>query len=470
MPDTIRSHLEHVLKWVESPSWYHQFVLPPLRRYQPRLSARDKTDLHNARKFLQCDPRCSVKAFCVPEWEKNRKRPIFWPDINESIAKTLLIPNIIPRKEHVRHQAASSSWSVQFDFASWYDQLPLRNGISRYFSFEGSTCLASLPMGFRPSADVAHVITLAIASFDMPEGVQATVYIDNIRFGGPDASSTAAAAEEFLRRARRVGAIVNEDEIKPMQQEDFLGEHYDLVQKSRQLTDKALRKLTSSKSLISGSLTFRQVAAIFGLLFYCSEVSRVNLCERYEAMRWYRSTVSKVPSWDDTAPACPENVIADIVEWIETLLRNPPCPIVNDELPDPDITIYCDASEQGWGAVVVSPQGTRHISSSWTTDDRRKFRLGFSTVAEPLAVSRAVAMAIDGGRHHVRVMSDHQGLIFAGNMRYGKCKAYNDMCQSLLKYTHTTFSFGFIPGALNTIADRLSREGPFNTEEFFPSE
>jgi len=175
MSTTSRANLEKSLKWVEDATFYKQFNLPPFRRYPARFSEEDTQALISAHKFVDADPRCSVKGFCVPEWDRERKRPIFWPDINEAIDKSLLIPGIIPLKPAVRKASSLSNWSVQFDFASWYDQLPLGSGVPSFFSFDGRKCLASLPMGFRPSADVAQSVTAAIADFPLPEGVNVTV-------------------------------------------------------------------------------------------------------------------------------------------------------------------------------------------------------------------------------------------------------------------------------------------------------
>ena len=68
-------------------------------------------------------------------------------------------------------------------------------------------------MGFRPSADIAHVVMSAIADFPLPEGVKVTVYIDNIRFGGPSRSAVESAARQFVERAAYVGAVLNSDAI-----------------------------------------------------------------------------------------------------------------------------------------------------------------------------------------------------------------------------------------------------------------
>lgn len=452
------SNLARALPWVEDFSWYSQFELPPLRQHRTRFTPADIAALESAGKFVDCDPICGCDSFPVPEWDRERKRPIFHPDINTSIYKSFLIKDIIPKKAEVRSNAINSLWSVQFDFASWYDQLPLNRRISSLFSFSGRKCLASLPMGFRPSADVAQTISAAIASFDLPEGVNVTVYIDNIRFGGPSKESVVSAARTFLSRADEVGAIVNDREIVPTQQEDFLGEHYDLVQGLRSLTKKNLDKIRHAATLIDAPSTMRQFAAIYGLLFFSSEVLRTDLSKYFNALLFYRRTMSHVPDWDAPAPQLPAQVRTSLHEWLGEVANNSPVPIVDASPEAADLTVFCDASEHGWGAVCISTSGIRLLQGQWSEEDRANFDVRFSTVAEPLAVRRIIAITTSGAHKHVRIFTDHMGLIFAGNKGYGKCRAYNDMCRFLNGYVSTTFSFGFVPGMLNVTADRLSRE------------
>lgn len=456
MSSASAANLVQSLRWVEDFDWYSQFELPPLRQHRTRFSPEDIVALEDAGKFVLCDPVCGCDSFPIPEWDRDRKRPIFHPDINAVIDKSLLIKGIIPRKEVVRRNAASSRWSVQFDFSSWYDQLPLDQKISAIFGFLGKRCLASLPMGFRPSADVAQSISSAIADFSLPDGVNVTVYIDNVRFGGPTKESVIRAAKTFLERANNVGAIVNEQEIVAKEVEDFLGERYDLVRGNRSLTAKNLDKLHHAVEMIDSPLTARQLSAVFGLLFFSSEVLRANLSIFFPALSFFRHAMSNVKDWDDPAPPLTAAAADSLRLWFKELIANKPTPIISTS-PEPDLTFFVDASEFGYGAVSISTCGVQLLQGQWSDEDRAAYDVSHSTVAEPLAVRRVAALTVHGGHKHVRILSDHMGLIFAGNKGYGKCRAYNDMCIFLSQYTSTVFTFGFVPGSLNVTSDKLSR-------------
>lgn len=414
--------------------------------------------LDDAKKFVHCKPRCSVKAFSVPEWAKERRRPIFWPDINTSIDRSLLLKDFIPLRREVRQKVAESKWSIQYDFASWYDQLPLHPEISPFFSVNGSTCLGSLPMGFRPSAEVAQLVSQSIADFPLPKGVSVVVYIDNIRFGGNEKEKVEEAAREFLRRVDLVGGILNGCDVIATQKEDFLGEHFNLVKGTRCLTKNTVEKVKTALQVAPSQLSFRQVAAIFGLLFYGIEVLNISLAPYYQALRYYRSTMAIVTSWNAKAPPMSKTALAQLSSCLKLMKHNVPTHIWKEENSFPDLTIYCDASAAGWGAVCISSAGIHEAGAAWTTAEKNQHNVQLSTVAEPLAVMKAVSSFVSSGCANVKVMSDHMGLVFAGNAGYGKSEEYNTMCFHLLtKFTHTHFSFGFIPGAQNVLADSLSR-------------
>lgn len=454
-----KDNLTRVLRWVRDRSFYDRITLPAFRRYHPRFSTDDLTKLRQANKFTFSRPRCGVKAFCVPEWSKERRRPIFWPDLNESIPKDMLMKGIIPLRDEVRQKVSDSRWSVQFDFASWYDQLPLAADISPLFSVNGTTCLSSLPMGFRPSAEVAQIVSAAITDFPLPKGVNVIVYIDNVRFGGSNKEGVREAAKTFVKRCKTVGAILNEYSIEPVQQEDFLGEHYDLVKQTRTLTTKTLEKAALAKDLIKeNNMTYRQLAAVFGLLFFCSDVLRADISSFFVALRAFRRRMSEVSKWDSLAsPLCAKET-SNLQEWLRIVTTNAPTPIWTDRSHEPDITIYCDASSYGWGAVSTSKTGVQQASGQWSDSDRSKHDTQHSSRAEPLAVQRAALALVSTGFKKVQIFSDHQGLIYAGNARYGKSEAYNDMCRFLKKcFPQTLFEFKFVPGVENTIADGLSR-------------
>ena len=313
-------------------------------------------------------------------------------------------------------------------------------------------------MGFRPSAEVAHIISEVIADFPLPEGVSSIVYIDNIRFGGKTQEEVIEAAKTFIKRADAVGAVLNERGLTPKYTEDFLGERFDLRKKTRRLTEKTLEKIREALKALDAKLSYRQVAAIYGLLFFSSEVLQLNISKVFQALRYYRQQMAKVTRWDNDADDIPAEALTELRVWLSSTLKNKPVPTWTSDEFFPDLTIYVDASAHGWGAVSISSSGVHQAGAPWSDNERLQHNVTHSTVAEPLAVLHAARAFVSTHSVNVKIFSDHQGLVFAGNAGYGKCEKYNQMCKELSEAFPTTrFQFAFIEGVRNVVADAISR-------------
>jgi hypothetical protein len=100
---------------------------------------------------------------------------------------------------------------LSFDFASFYDALPLSPEVREYFRFKIRGILFelnTLAMGQRQACQVAQAVCDAVCDFDMPDVALAT-YIDNVRFCSRYPKALAAAVRTFLRRVKEVGLDLN---------------------------------------------------------------------------------------------------------------------------------------------------------------------------------------------------------------------------------------------------------------------
>lgn len=462
--ETQKVTLKRALRWTCDPEHYTQFnnVLPPFRRYKTRLLKEDLKILYRSKKLLKIRPRCSVRSFFVVEWGKKRRRPIFWPDLNEAIKKDNLDKSTIPLKRDVRKNGTNGNWSLQYDFVGWYDQLPLHKEISKFFAIDSKRCLQTLPMGFRPACEVAQTISESLANYNLPEGVSVDIYIDNIRFVG-DRENVIIAGKRFLERCAIVGAKVDNVNSVPTQEDEFLGERYNYVDKTRCLTNKTLEKLKFVRECLSSQATFsnRQVAGIFGLLFFSAEVLQKPLCQLFHLMKWYRQKMREVEShWN--AQTCIEcSIRTDISNWIDLLLENIPVPLYDsrdDAEYEADLTLTVDACETGWGCVATTEHSTQYYGSRWSENDHEHHNLFSSVSSEPLGMWRSVVSTVSTTMKKVIIYTDHLPLVFAMKRGVAKADSYNIlMCKLKETYKDVKFEVRFISGEKNVIADFLSR-------------
>lgn len=459
-----KERLLRALRWTCDPEHYTQFSkeLPRFRRYKSRLLRGDWIMLYTSKKLIKIRPRCSVRSFFVVEWGKRRRRPIFWPDLNAIIRRYHLSKSTIPLKRTVRRNGLTGQWSLQYDFIGWYDQLPLHKLISKYFAVDGKMCLSTLPMGFRPACEVAQTISEVLADHDLPAGVTADVYIDNVRFVG-DKEAVIQAGKQFLSRCATVGAQVDNVHAEPKQIDEFLGEKYDYVKKTRSLTEKSLEKLKFVRQRLESqeSFTNRQLAGIFGLVFYAAEVLQMPLCQLFQLMKWYRSKMQEVGTEWNARTDIPKNIKEDIGNWIDLLLENKEVPMFDtreDGSYEADLTLTVDACETGWGCVATTEHSTQEYGAMWSDVDHQQHNLLSSVSSEPLGMWRAVTRFVSTGMKKVIIYTDHQPLVFAASRGIAKADTYNKlMCQLRETYPDIKFELRFISGEKNVIADFLSR-------------
>jgi hypothetical protein len=441
--------------------------IPKFRRYKTRLLEKDVDLILRSSKVKQVRPRCSLRSFYVVEWAKNRRRPIFWPDINEAIDKAMLGVNLIPLKGTVRKNGLNGEWSVQFDVKAWYDQLPLAEKIQRYFAFDGKHCLTTLPMGFRPACEVAQAISLALVDFELPKGVSVDVYIDNVRFVG-NKDGVVEAGQEFVKRCKFVGAVLDKEEAVPKQLDTFLGEEFDYVQKRRRLGEKTVEKVKYTKdTLLSNSLTYRQVAAIFGLLFFSAEVLALPMCFLYDVMRWFRTKMSEASDNWNSITTLPRSVREELDHWFSMIELNPWTTMFEEEDDtDADLTITVDACETGWGCMSTSAESTQYYGAPWTVADQSENFVFSSVVSEPLGAWRAICRFVPISSKKVVIHTDHLPQVWAMKRGIAKAETYNALLVKLKTYfPNTKFEFRFISGEENTVADALSRFGKIVEED-----
>ena len=175
----------------------------------------------------------------------------------------------------------------------------------------------------------------------MAEGVRCDVYIDNIRFLGDNREDVVRAAATFITRSRSVNATINEvpdsmvaAERLVVSEGDFLGVHFDYINKTVCVTEKTIAKLKSMQEVFtSGSPTHRNFLAMFGLLFFIQQVIRVDPASHYYSLKEYSETARRLqcnPSLLETPYKCSPSRMKGILQWVTSALRNEAA-VVNKE-------------------------------------------------------------------------------------------------------------------------------------------
>jgi len=350
-----------------------------------------------------------------------------------------------------------------------------------------------LPMGFRLAVACAQAVMWALLNFVMDAKVATATCIDNVCFAG-SRNEVYAAATTFLKRVEECNFTLNGMEdisftkmsideqrnfLRGLEETgpEFLGEKYDLLNKTRAVSEKTITKLNLVWEALAQPITTRQCKFIthrqffclVGLLVYSTDVLNIMTHTFFNLFKKIRTLSSKLNKnenlWDmpmETNFSRAE--LEDLQRWVQNILENKPVGLLvgRKEIPlfcnvKADIYITLDASLWGWGAVFYNSQKQylffKH--NKWTKGDYRS-----SAKAEPLGIMRSIRAAgnlLKGKR--IAILTDHENIVFASRALFIHSFHYNQCLSFLerLKRTEGTTSFlYFLEGTRNN-ADGVSR-------------
>jgi hypothetical protein len=468
-----RAALLHATRWLK-PSWCYDIISSQIEQQhcdtRMLITPDIQRKLFDVRKL---EASCQAPlAYCngyvrlEEKDEGDRLRVLFEPRINDIIKADhrLATTTRYARRADTRRHVANTSGGRQFDYAAWFDQIPLHTQIRRYFGVAlkqptdelGYRQLPVLPMGYRPSCEVAEAITEAISDVGV-DTVGVGTCVDNILFTG-DEADTDIAAQRFLTRSDQCGARVKDRAAVFSTSYAFLGEVYNHVSKTRALTERTQNKCRYIAAFLATGrqhIRLRQLAAIIGVLLYAADTLRLVVGKYHFVMRYYATQVSQLGGQYNTVTNPPKEILRAIHAWAVAGGTNTPVEVWRSH--EHHLTLYVDASAIGWAAISIHSSGSVvEVARNWTAAERAQWNVSSSVAAEAVAVANAVAVLVTATPQHVVIYTDHAPLVFATAKTFGAAYSYSWLCARLGAYTMVDFDIRHITGVLNP-ADKLSR-------------
>jgi hypothetical protein len=414
---TIRDRCQSALRWLEDETLYPSEPANA-ERVPARLSQKELKliiERNKASRTSSDKARAFCRVFKVAEHAKRRFRLIQHPlFVNENTAlpfKTSFIDY------HERYQLVHRGLVVvDVDFAAWFDQFELKEEVRKYFTFlcKGEHYhMNVLPMGLKQSVAIAHSTTLQLLNFKHTSSIEA--YIDNIRFIGTK-EQVVADVSTFFRRVAAVGATLNEVDLRALPSDDtererklrdlaeglvkskgdWLGEHFDYINKTVEMSAKTREKITRCLELFDDDNkkpTWKNFASTIALLQYASRTLDLKLGPFFGARRALAAAsafLSEDPSaWNDEARKPELHVLQSMKKWQRAILEANPRAISRDR--PPEAVLICDASGIGWAASFATEHGTIKVCrGDWTEADKKSGLHERSPHAEPEGIYRAI--------------------------------------------------------------------------------
>jgi hypothetical protein len=436
---------------------------------ETKLSAQDVRSMLNERQVEVVTQgmaiRGTVKLFAIPEFMKQRRRAIKNTfQINEMYGKETLRKLELITRKNLLGAVHWGKYTATVDMSAWYDQLELGETAREYMCFtkDGVTYrLTRLPMGQRHAVEIAQAVSEALIDFDMGN-VRAQAYIDNLRFVSDDRLALEKALVTLQKRCEETQITMNEDLSQPSKliktEGEFLGLMFDHKGKTVKIGGKTLEKLKCTAAAID-NWTYRQYLGHMGLLFYASAPLRLNLADKFYAIKYYREVSAKIqaePYLLDAPINLRPSCLGQLINWTKQVQTNTPAKV-------PDATekathiLITDASRWGWGAVYldVTNGKVQTKSEAWEREFKGK---RVSTWAEPEAIARAACHFIDPKiRGRTIVLTDSSTAVGAYEKGYSPAFAVNKAVEKLKSmFTVMEFECFHLKGFMN-VADPYSR-------------
>jgi hypothetical protein len=433
-----------------------------------------------------------VKAFTLPQHAKKRLRVIAEPVINDTCQRDKMYEVHYPSRLERRARARGAKFSVELDFAAFFDQFDLTENVHPWFVLRAKEpldgqemfALTRLPMGATFAPSVAQTVTSVIVwpLLEM-EGVRVDTMIDNIRIVADNRDAFIKAVRTVAARIQQAGITLNDPHLIEGSDDTlaarhaitaaprvFLGEKY--VRETVANSDAAVDKLKKAKQVYDDSgrpgappYTKRQFASLIGLMLFMAHTVNVPLTECFDLLRGYGAIISQTTSWDEkcavTSPAA-----RAALEWMaSTLIANKPVPLPvlsppGSRIQDYRIAIEVDASCNAWGARVLFTDSGRMV----TLQQRWPTRVSHSAHAEPRAAEYAVRWARSQpgyGNAKVALITDHVALATGQRRWYSNFSGFSTSYH-LNNFFRTFYAGGggevyHVDGERNE-ADQLSRD------------
>ena len=424
----MKEEWDNVKKYITDPSMFEGVDETPIRATRLRHEFVQKmVQFGHAREVNEEEVKGYIRLFGTLEVEKGRTRAIKHPpEINEWITKDDLLGIQLPTLTEQRQQVEAADYAVELDGASFFDGFVVHPRIAARQAFKsgGKTYLYDrLLMGVRYAVDIAQVAMKILARKAMQDAkkqhgkaynVTEQTNIDNVRFAG-ERPHVLTTARLFVQAAQTAGVTITQpdDETEKLWEQrkhKWLGAMYDLKTRTTSLAAKSLNKINASwKNRAAWSI--RQLAAHYSLLFWATRILRLDVSQKFAAMKAYRELATLLQEADDAGvwdkPAkLPKKAYEELEKWTAEASSNTP---VNFVTRAPQHTLFIDASRYRWGAVCWCHDSNEVtvLSRRWDNATSKK-GMEHSTQAEPLAVTRALKTYLQShpDARAVRVFTD----------------------------------------------------------------
>ena len=360
--------------------------------------------------------------------------------------------------ETIRTSLQQEEWVTSLDFSDAYFHIPIHYTSRKFLRFHfqnQSYQFRALPFGLSTAPMEFTGVVKEVKLMAQSQGIRIHQYLDDWLIRAPTKESCHQGTQSLLALCQELGWMVNmqKSELEPQQVFDFVGYQYDLLNGVVRPTQNRWEALQQKITVLlqNRSCRVRTFMSLIGLLTATEKhvtLGRLHM----RPIQWHLKKHWRVPESLEKEIPIPRSLHQYLQWWTqeENVLKGQPLHPLRHA-----VQIFTDASKEGWGAHL----GDFTASGTWSVPES-KLHINFLEL-------KAVLLALKRFQHLVQgkvvlIATDNTTVVAyinkEGGMRSGSLCAllWRLLCwcslnQIVLKARH-------IPGRLNVIADKLSRQ------------
>jgi hypothetical protein len=401
------------------------------------------------------------RIFLVPKKEKGVWRLI----LDLSILNKFLTVETFKMEtaESIRHSLRQDDWVTSLDLLDAYYHVLIHPRDRKFlrFAFQGQVFqFRALPMGLSASPRIFTRIIKCFKGFIQRQGIRFYLYLDDWLVQSQTRVVVARHTRFIIQLAQSLGFIINfkKSELTPTQDIVYLGYLFQLsqglVRPPPARWDKIVRTLSPFRLAVQlPALTWQSAIGLLvsvvklvplGLLFL--RPLQLSLSDQWSQFRGHQSDMVAVT----------HEVREAVAWWLQADNVLPGVPLNSNYLIQPQVLVFCDASQKGWGGHLQHSE----VQGHWTPEEQALH----INLKEMLAVIFTLEAFKDKVRQHtVLVHSDNTTTVayirHLGGTRSRSLFLLARRLHLWAKDNSVTLLCRHIPGKLNVLADGLSRDG-----------
>ena len=363
----------------------------------------------------------------------------------------------------VREALLPGAWFTSLDLANAYWHVPIHRRFRPFLAVQdGETVLRFrvMPFGLNIAPRVFTKLTRTVASMLTDQGVSVLMYLDDWLVQGTSQSDAQAATTTTRIVCEHLGFKFNIPKcvLLPSQSIDWLGMNWDSRSASLRLTTTNREKLVGKlrRAVVAYNFNHKLWVSLMGSLNFAAQV--VPLGRLWCRRLWWEGNHLFPRSRPHQLQPVPHHLHRMLEQWLAPGLLHASVPWRS--LP-PQMTVYTDASDYGWGYQADDGLQGRGL---WSPSDKKR-HINVRELMVPLLFLRQ-------HRHlaHLHICFHMDNVVAVHCVRrMGSSRSLPLLRTSELLFTlaasrHLTLSAVHLPGRDNVWADALSRTGSSSVE------